>query len=97
MRQLILLLLLFGLFSCGSIRKTEFFYFSGDHYDWKQKTGNKASSVNGIIYTCWCKPDYIKKHYNFKDAVLVFTYPTKKVDELNFQEVTPHKRVKINE
>ena len=88
---------MFGLLSCGSIRKTEFFYYSGDHYDWKRKVETKASSVNGIIYTCNCTPKYIKKHYNFKDAVLVFTYPKKKVDELNFQEVAPHERVKINE
>lgn len=88
---------MFGLLSCGSVRKTEFFYYSGDHYDLKQKVGHNASSVNGIIYTCWCKPNFIKKYYDFKDAVLVFTYPKKKVDELNFQEVAPHERVKINE
>ena len=98
MRQLILLLLLFGLFSCGSIRKTEFFYYSGDDYDWTQKTGDKVSSVNGIVYTCWCRPSYIEKGYEFKDAVLVFTYPKKKVNELKIKEVTPHdERVKITD
>lgn len=71
-------LLLLSLASCS--KNTQYFYYSQKHHDWKvtlahagQTPAPTFSTVNGIEFTCWCNPSYIRKDYakRFPDWKLV--------------------------
>jgi len=78
MTKALAILLLFTLASCS--KNTQYFYYSQKHHDWKvtlARTGQSPpptfSTVNGVPFTCWCKPSYIRKDYakRFPDWDLV--------------------------
>ena len=79
MKQVILfIVVLIMAQSCSkSIRRNDFFYFSGDHYAQQTAEGLTHTKINGTAYTCWCSPKFVKKHYTWEDKVLVAVIPKK--------------------
>jgi len=68
-------ILLVMLSSCATNRDNDSFYYSYSHHTWEKEVGaGRLPTVNGITYTCWCKPKYVKKYYKkrFSDAQIVF-------------------------
>lgn len=78
MTKALAILLLPSLASCS--KNTQYFYYSQKHHDWKASLARAGqsppptfSTVNGVPFTCWCKPSYIQKDYakRFPDWELV--------------------------